>query len=178
MAFGSSADLFSSTSDLHSDASIQYASESIVDVLGYSPEEVVGKSCFDYFHPDEVPFARGIHSRGVMLDKASVLHYARIKDCNGNYVGCECVFSVVHDVLVACTSVYKGDEKSRRKCQMSLTWMLFPSWHASTSGRRHLAADLPTPCNHILIRYRARSSSPRDPSSVHFRTKRSSLPHA
>jgi hypothetical protein len=75
----------------------------------------LGRSCFDYFHPDEVPFARNTHSRGVMMDKAAMLHYARIKDMNGLWVGCECVFTVVHDVLVACTSIYKRDLRSESK---------------------------------------------------------------
>ncbi|RYO83735.1 hypothetical protein DL764_009430 [Monosporascus ibericus] len=64
--------------NLDPDATILFVSESVTDILGYHPSEVQGKSCFDYFHPDEVPFARSVHSRGVLLDKAAVLHYARI----------------------------------------------------------------------------------------------------
>jgi PAS domain S-box-containing protein len=98
--------------DLSPEANILYASESIVDILGFQPEDVVGKSCFDYFHPDEVPGARVVHSRGVQMDKAAVLHYARIINHQGQWVGCECVFTIVHSVLVACTSIYKGDAKN------------------------------------------------------------------
>ena len=86
-----------------------------MDILGYSPDEVTGASCFDYFHPDEVPFARSVHSRGVQLDKAAVLHYARIKGRDGEWIGCECVFTIVYEVLVACTSIYRGDAKNERK---------------------------------------------------------------
>jgi PAS domain-containing protein len=92
-----------------------FASESIVDILGFHPEEVTGRSCFEYFHPEEVPFARRIHGRGVQMDKAAVLHYARIMNRDGVYIGCECVFTVVYEVLVACTSIYKGDAKNMRK---------------------------------------------------------------
>lgn len=97
------------------DANILFASESIVDILGYHPDEVRGRSCFDYFHPDEVPFARDIHKKGVELDKAAVLHYARIRGRDGQWIGCECVFTIVYDVLVACTSIYRGDLKNERK---------------------------------------------------------------
>lgn len=96
-----------------------FASESIADILGYHPDEVTGKSCFDYFHPDEVPFARQIHNRGVQLEKAAVLHYARIRGRDGRWVGCECVFTVTYDVLVACTSIYQANEKSERKLFVS-----------------------------------------------------------
>ncbi|KPM36206.1 hypothetical protein AK830_g10376 [Neonectria ditissima] len=101
--------------DLTPDANILYASESIVDILGYSPREVLGRSSFDYFHPQEVPFARSVHSRGVLLDKAAVLHYARIRSRDGRWISCECCFTIVHDVLVACTSIYRRGEKSERR---------------------------------------------------------------
>lgn len=86
-----------------------------MDILGYRPDEIIGRSCFEYFHPDEVPFARGVHSRGIQLDKAAVLHYARIRGRDGQWIGCECVFTIVHEVLVACTSIYRGDAKNERK---------------------------------------------------------------
>ena len=98
--------------DLAPDANILFASDSIFDILGYQPDEVRGRSCFDYFHPEEVPFARSVHSRGILLDKAAVLHYARILSRDGRWVSCECCFTIVHDVLVACTSIYLRGEKS------------------------------------------------------------------
>lgn len=101
--------------NLSPDANILFVSESIVDILGYQPQDVQGKSCFDYFHPDEVPFARSVHSRGVLLDKAAVLHYARIMSRDGQWISCECCFTIVHDVLVACTSIYRRGERSERR---------------------------------------------------------------
>ena len=98
--------------DLTPDANVLFVSDSIVDILGYTPDEVQGRSCFDYFHPDEVPFARSVHSRGILLDKAAVLHYARIRARDGQWISCECCFTIVHDVLVACTSIYRRGEKS------------------------------------------------------------------
>lgn len=100
--------------DLSLDARLLYVSTSIVDILGYLPNEVIGKSCWEYFHPDEIPFARAIHGRGVQLDKASVLNYCQIKNKSGQWIGCECVFTIVHDVLVASTSVYRRGSKSQR----------------------------------------------------------------
>lgn len=101
--------------NLTPDANILFASDSIIDILGYHPDEVQGKSCFDYFHPEEVPFARSVHSRGVLLDKAAVLHYCRILSRDEQWVSCECCFTIVHDVLVACTSIYRRGERSQRR---------------------------------------------------------------
>jgi PAS domain S-box-containing protein len=98
--------------NLHPDANILYASDSIFEILGYSPQEVLGRSAFEYFHPEEIPYARSVHSRGVLLDKAAVLHYARLRSRDGRWVSSECVFSIVHDILFACISIYRCDAKS------------------------------------------------------------------
>jgi PAS domain S-box-containing protein len=63
--------------DLSPSATVLYASYSIAEVLGYEPEEVVGKSCFDYFHPDELPFARSVYGESIQFDNAAVLSYCR-----------------------------------------------------------------------------------------------------
>lgn len=110
--------------DLSLDARILYVSTSIEDILGYTPQEVIGKSCWEYFHPDEIPFARAIHGRGVQLDKAAVLNYCQIKNKDGRWVGCECVFTIVHDVLVGCTSVYRRGLKSHSKHALALLFLL------------------------------------------------------
>ncbi|SLM40829.1 PAS domain [Lasallia pustulata] len=106
---------FISIHDLSLDARILYVSDSITDILGYSPQNVVGRSCWEYFHPDEIPFARAIHGRGVQLDKAAVLNYCQIKSESGRWVGCECVFTIVHDVMVGCTSIYRRGMKSQKR---------------------------------------------------------------
>ncbi|RPB03224.1 hypothetical protein L873DRAFT_1670829, partial [Choiromyces venosus 120613-1] len=95
------------------EARLVYASHSITEVLGYNCQEIVGRSCFEYFHPDERPFAQSVHGRGVELDKAAVLSYCRLRTADGNYVTCECVFTVVHSVIVASTSLYRATSRSQ-----------------------------------------------------------------
>ncbi|ORY83682.1 hypothetical protein BCR37DRAFT_378647 [Protomyces lactucae-debilis] len=95
------------------DARLLYASDSITDVLGYEPEEVIGKTTFDFFHPNEVPLARNEHQNAVDLDRASVLAYVRVLNKQGEWIGCECVFSIVYDVIVAATTVYHHDSHRR-----------------------------------------------------------------
>ncbi|KAL2217963.1 hypothetical protein M432DRAFT_632599 [Thermoascus aurantiacus ATCC 26904] len=110
------------------DACIRYASDSIEDVLEYLLHDVVSKSCWEYFHPDEIPFAKTIHGRGVKLDKAAVLNYCQIRHKNGHWVGCECVFTVVYDILVASTRIYRRDSRSlKRAADASVVRSLFTS---------------------------------------------------
>ncbi|KAF1980179.1 hypothetical protein BU23DRAFT_3543 [Bimuria novae-zelandiae CBS 107.79] len=108
---------FISIHDLSEDAHILYSSDSIVDILGHTPDEVVDKSVWQFFHPDELPFAKQLHSRSVKLDKASVLSYCRIKNRQGDWVGCECCFSIVYDVMVCCTSIYRQGMNSQKRAQ-------------------------------------------------------------
>ncbi|RMZ78818.1 hypothetical protein DV738_g3618, partial [Chaetothyriales sp. CBS 135597] len=107
--------VFISVHDLSQDARIKFCSDSIHDILGYSPSEVKGKSCWEYFHPDEIAFAKSVHNKGLNLDKAAVLNYCQIRHKNGDWIGCECVFTIVYDVLVASISVYRRGPKARRR---------------------------------------------------------------
>lgn len=110
--------------DLTPTANLLFASESIEEILGFTPDQVFGKSCFEYFHPDDIPFAKDEHAQGIRLDKAAVLSYVRIMGSKGDWVKCECVFSIVYDVLVACTSIYRGDSKGLSMASSSEPWSL------------------------------------------------------
>lgn len=72
----------------------------------------MNRSCWDYFHESEIPFARARHGAGVQMDKAAVISYCLLRDKAGNWLGCEVVFTVVFDVMVGCTSVYRRGLKS------------------------------------------------------------------
>ncbi|KAF2718601.1 hypothetical protein K431DRAFT_296735 [Polychaeton citri CBS 116435] len=98
---------------LTSGAHILYSSDSVVDILGYTPDEIVNRSAWDFFPPEEVPFAKRFHEKRVSMDKAAVLAYCRVRDRNGAWVGCECCFTVVYDVMVVCTSIYKRSSSSQ-----------------------------------------------------------------
>ncbi|KAH7053354.1 hypothetical protein B0J12DRAFT_52964 [Macrophomina phaseolina] len=127
--------------DLTREARILYSSDSIVDILGHTPDEVVGKSCWDFFHQDEIPFAKDFHSRGVKLDKAAVLAYCQIRNRDGDWVGCECCFSVVYDVMVCCTSIYRrGMTSQKRAVEAPIVRKLFSS--SPKDPRYHMLSHL------------------------------------
>ena len=105
-----------SISDLSIEARILYSSDSIVDILGHTPDEVVNKSCWDFFHPSELPLAKQLHTRGVKLDKAAVLAYCNLKNRQNLWINCECCFTVVYDVMVVCTSIYRQGVTSQSVC--------------------------------------------------------------
>lgn len=80
--------------------------------MGYTPDEIVNRSAWDFFSLEELPAARQFHKKRVANDKAAVLGYCRIKDKNGRWTTCECCFSIVYDVMVVCTSIYRRDSSS------------------------------------------------------------------
>ena len=130
--------LLTGSSNLTQDARIRYCSDSVEDILGYLPYEVTGKSCWEYFHPDEIPFAQAIQGRGISLDKAAVMTYARVKHKSGDWIGCECSFTVVYDVLVATTAIYRRGPKARRTlvCSSARTPILTEPNRAGTGWGR------------------------------------------
>ncbi|KAH4069598.1 hypothetical protein HBH98_067030 [Parastagonospora nodorum] len=127
--------------DLTDDAHILYSSDSIVDILGHTPDEVVNRSVWHFFHPEELPLAKAQHSRGVRLDKAAVLSYCRLKNRQGDWVGCECCFSIVYDVMVCCTSIYRaGMQSQKRAIEAPIVRKLFAS--SPKDPRYHMLSHL------------------------------------
>ena len=86
------------------------------------------------------------------MDKAAVLSYCRLKDKDGRWLGCEVVFTVVFDVMVGCTSIYRRGLKS----QSTWTFQLSDLTDAAKFLYKGRATEAP------VIR-RLFSSSPRDP---------------
>lgn len=79
-----------------------------------------------------------------------MLAYCRIQNKAGRWVGCECCFTVVYDIMVVCTSIYHRDGKS--------------------DGKFSLDACRPKVCSYLTGRalaapvvMRMFSSSPKDP---------------
>lgn len=71
------------------DGRYQYASPASRSLIGYEPEELIGKPVFELFHPDEMEHARVTHER-IQRDPDAVTFTHRLRSKNGNYVWCEC----------------------------------------------------------------------------------------
>jgi PAS domain S-box-containing protein len=69
---------------------IQYASPSFQTVLGYAPEQLIGKSVFAKIHPDEVDRLRHLFQAGLELQKSGRVEH-RAQHANGHYIWLEAV---------------------------------------------------------------------------------------
>lgn len=86
-----------------------YSSDSVTAVLGYTPDEIVNCSAWDFFSEKELAFAKIFHQRCIVEDEAAVLAYCRIQNKVGKWIGCECCLTIAYDIMVVCTSVYHRD---------------------------------------------------------------------
>jgi PAS domain S-box-containing protein len=79
-------------------ANILYASAAVRS-LGYAPEEVIGRNCFEFVHPDDVATAR--HGMAVEVDpslrRGEVSHEWRVRTASGDYLWVEGNPAVVRD---------------------------------------------------------------------------------
>ena len=77
------------------DGTYRYASAAARDLLGYEPEELVGTSAYDYFHPDDVPKV-GIARRGAFGGAAFTVIY-RLRRKGDEYIWVETTNRIVSD---------------------------------------------------------------------------------
>ncbi|KAF2217736.1 hypothetical protein CERZMDRAFT_55164 [Cercospora zeae-maydis SCOH1-5] len=134
---------FISIHDLSDNATILYTSDSVVDVLGYTPDELVNRSAWELFPEDEIPDAQKFHRKRVNTDRAAVLAYVRVRNREGAWVGCEVCMTVVYDVIVVCTSVYRrGLRSEKRALEAPLLRRIFSS--SPKDPRYHMLSHLST----------------------------------
>ncbi|KAH7925569.1 hypothetical protein BV22DRAFT_1033841 [Leucogyrophana mollusca] len=92
--------------DFSEDARWLFLTESVSDLLGFEPRELVGRPALELVHPDEFPQVKQMHYDTIRQDKAAVLAYLRLKhkDPFKGYILCAVSRTVVHNVLVGSVS--------------------------------------------------------------------------
>ncbi len=62
-----------------------YVSPACRRLLGYAPEELLGRSAYAFFHPDDVPYIADSHSEQVAAQRDNIVTY-RIRHRDGHYL--------------------------------------------------------------------------------------------
>jgi PAS domain S-box-containing protein len=75
---------------------IFYASPACRPLLGYTPEELTGRSCYDFFHPDDVRAIRQQHQDLASVPDVATFTY-RMRKKDGEYVWFETINRAVRD---------------------------------------------------------------------------------
>jgi diguanylate cyclase (GGDEF)-like protein/PAS domain S-box-containing protein len=86
------------------DTTYRYASSASRTIFGFEPEELVGRSAYEFLHPQDVDDVRGAHSRLLNgAERVDVRYRHRHK--RGNYVECEASARAVRDETGALTEL-------------------------------------------------------------------------
>ncbi|KAN0074606.1 hypothetical protein V8E55_011655 [Tylopilus felleus] len=93
--------------DFSEDVRWLYVTESLTELLGYEPRDVIGRPAVELVHPEEFPAVRRLHYDTIRQDKAAVIAYLRLKhkDPFKGYLLCAVSRTVVHNVIVGSISL-------------------------------------------------------------------------
>lgn len=67
------------------EGTIRYANPAILDILGYHPREVIGRSCFDFMHPDDILPSVDIIARSLRDESFSPRVEIRVRGKEGEW---------------------------------------------------------------------------------------------
>lgn len=73
-----------------------YVTPSSQTLIGYTPAELIGKSSYDYFHPDDIPTIREAH-RAILTSPEPVTIAYRRRHKDGHYVWLETTSRILRD---------------------------------------------------------------------------------
>ena len=63
-----------------------FVDQRVTAILGYQPQELLGKSCFDYYHPDDLPHMRDNFEQVIKMKGQVISVLYRFRARNGEYV--------------------------------------------------------------------------------------------
>ncbi|MFW9903828.1 MAG: PAS domain S-box protein [Candidatus Thorarchaeota archaeon] len=82
--------------EIDSEGNFTFISPQVVEVLGYNPEEEIGKSGFTFIHPDDMESALEVFQEILAGDQAYNFEY-RVKHKDGHYVPISGSCRVIHE---------------------------------------------------------------------------------
>lgn len=74
-------------------------SPSVRLIMGYSSEELVGRSPFDIAHPEELEALKQLRDQALSQDMVAGLIYTRLRHAHGHYVFLAVTINVVYDAV-------------------------------------------------------------------------------
>ncbi|MCX6150720.1 MAG: PAS domain S-box protein [Ignavibacteriales bacterium] len=105
---------------LDTNGTIIYESPSVSKILGYDPGYMIGKNCFDFIHPDDIPSVSSDLMEVRENNNNGIPTEFRIKHANGNYIFMESVAknlldnSEINGILVTSRNVTERKESEKK----------------------------------------------------------------
>ncbi|CEP13384.1 hypothetical protein [Parasitella parasitica] len=105
--------------DNTAEAKCLFVSESITDVLGYLPEELIGMGGYYLTHPDERQALSVVHRSNVKNERMSCVNTYRNRHKDGHYIMCDVVVHYCYDVLICTNFAVVNEDCSKHKIRAS-----------------------------------------------------------
>ncbi|MEE3715976.1 PAS domain S-box protein [Tumidithrix elongata RA019] len=106
---------------IDTDASIQYCSPSVFRILGFQPEDIVGKKLVQFIHPDDLPIFQSFLSQSQQAISISPPMVMRYRHINGDWVYLESVCNdLVQDPNIQGIVINSRDITDRKRTQTAL----------------------------------------------------------
>ncbi|KAF9572998.1 hypothetical protein EC968_009126 [Mortierella alpina] len=127
-----------------------WASPSIEDCLGYTPEELIDTSPYDLIVQDDIPPNRTAHIESVLNDMVASQALLRYRHKDGSTVPVLSIFSVCHEFIVLCVTVLDSDSttfKTRQVHSAAMTRIVQSKQEEVERIKRHHLAFRTLPQN-------------------------------
>ncbi len=109
------------TTVLNADATIRYVSPSMRQVLGYTPEEMLGRIAFDFVHPEDLSGLRQVFSAKVGIPGAAARQEFRFRHKDGTWRALEATArNLLDDASVQGIVVNSRDITERKQAEEAL----------------------------------------------------------
>ena len=106
---------------LDADGAVRYASPSVLPLLGYGAEELVGRHIFDLVHPDDVEPAMRVFAEGVATRQGGRLLGLQVRHKDGTYRSLEAIGRyLLDDPVVRGVVINARDVTERRSLERQL----------------------------------------------------------
>ncbi|RDX49966.1 hypothetical protein OH76DRAFT_1403214 [Lentinus brumalis] len=135
--------------DFTEDANWVYCSESVYDLLGFEPHELIGTSSLLLVHPDEFSEVKELHYTTISADQAAVLAYLRMKhkDPYRGYILCGISRTVCQNVLVGSVSFAAPGPKAMHNASTAQEVKIITPTAKDLEFRRWNDPNPMPPCN-------------------------------
>jgi PAS domain S-box-containing protein len=91
--------------DLDLGANFLWLSPSVQDVLGYAPEELIGRPTYDFIFPEDIPLTKVTHKENLKNDLVASQIVLRYIGKGGRIVPCVAVFGLCYDFIFNCSTL-------------------------------------------------------------------------
>lgn len=96
-----------------------FVSDSVRDCIQYEPEELMGKTAFEFFHPNDIENIKTNHRMNVNNEFMSSMSTFRYRCKPGNYIMVDVVVIYCYDTLVVCNYVVNEEYALEHKMRIS-----------------------------------------------------------